>query len=62
MFARVSLMPEGKTNNITNNRDGDIHPCSAMFSGVEMPLWKTAKNHLCMRFSLDHHAVPPAVI
>jgi hypothetical protein len=28
-----------------------------MFSGVEMPLWKPAKDHSCMRFSLDHHAV-----
>jgi hypothetical protein len=29
-----------------------------MFSGVEMPVRKADKDHPCMRFSLDHHAVP----
>jgi hypothetical protein len=56
MFARVLLMSEGKTN----NRDRDIHPCFAMFSGVEMVLWKAAKDPSCMELPLDRHAIPYA--
>ena len=40
----------------TNNRNRDIHPCFVVFSGVEMVLWKAAKDYPCMKFSLDHHA------
>jgi hypothetical protein len=43
-------MSEGKTNNTTNNRDREIHPCFAMFSGVEMVLWKATKDHTRMSF------------
>jgi hypothetical protein len=43
----------GQTNNTINNKDREIPPCFVMFSGVERPLCKAAKDHPCMRFSLD---------
>jgi hypothetical protein len=51
MFARVSLMSEGKTNNTTNNRDGEIHPCFVMFSGVETVFWEAAEDPVRMSFA-----------
>ena len=60
MFTGVLLRLLGETNNKTNNRNGEIHPCFAMYSDVEMPLCNAAKDHPCMRFSLDDQAVPHA--